>query len=259
CQPNGSSGITDDGLVTDSLTYRFDTIHRELSCPQNDGELCLQVDIVTLELTGNASQKVLKTINDQLETAITQTDNSERPASSPEAVADNLVVEYQRILKEISDYKMPWEVDQSFEVTLNQDGLFGAALNSYSFTGGAHGNYFTFYYLYATETGKRIALADLLKDGALEALSARAEQKFRKSYDIPDKMGLNDAGYWFENNTFTLPDNFKYSPEGLEFLYNTYEVAAYSEGALTILFDMGEVENLIRPEYRLIRNPGGSS
>lgn len=252
CQPNGSSGITDDGLTADSLIYRIDTISRELSCYENKEELCLQVDLQILKLTGNASETVLERINSQLETAVTETDNSEKPAKDAEAVADNLVEEYERLLKEMPDYKMPWEVSQSFEVSLNQDGMFGAVLNSYSFTGGAHGNYFFFYYLFATETGNRLVLKDFLKDGATAALTNRAEEKFRELYSVSENESLNDAGYWFENNVFALPDNFKYNAQGLEFIYNTYEIAPYSEGIITIRFDLPEIERFIRPEYRLI-------
>ena len=92
----------------------------------------------------------------------------------------------------------------------------------------------------------------MVKEEALAELNRRAELQFRESRDIPTGMNYNDAGYWFEDNAFVLPENFKYDPFGLEFVYNTYEIAPYSEGMITIRFDMADIENLIRPEYRLI-------
>ncbi|HAD98643.1 MAG TPA: hypothetical protein DCG19_14625 [Cryomorphaceae bacterium] len=253
CQPNGSAGIADDGAVTDSLTYRLDTLRREMDCMSNRIESpCLQIEIVTVTVTANAADHVLKEINDNLNKAIAQSDNSEQKAGDAEDVADNLEKEYKRILSEITDYELPWELDQNMSVHLNQDGLFGTTLESYSFTGGAHGNNFLFHHLYSTETGARLSIKDLVKEEALAELNRRAELQFRESRDIPTGMNYNDAGYWFEDNAFVLPENFKYDPFGLEFVYNTYEIAPYSEGMITIRFDMADIENLIRPEYRLI-------
>mgnify|MGYP000082480331 CR=1 FL=1 len=252
CNNTGKNPGNVEDSFTDSLAYEFDTISRTLSCNDEREEPCLDVQIIMLQVKGDAPEEVIEEINAQLERSAANADNSEAPALKPEALADNLVKEYQRILQEMPDYKMPWEMSQMYEVVLNENGLFGVMLSSYSFTGGAHGNYFYLHQLYEINSGKRLKITDLVKEEAMVQLRKMAERQFYEINNIGDSTSLSDAGYWFEENTFALPDNFSYSHQGLEFIYNTYEVASFSEGVIRIRFDLEEVNALIKPQYRLL-------
>lgn len=247
----GETSPEEEARSADTISYSFDLISRELPCEEKTEEPCLDIKIKKITLQDGPSAAALKEIESSIKKAVVDTDNSPGEVKDPEQLAENLLAEYKRITKEMPDYSMPWSYERNIDVFLNRQGLFGVELDAYSYTGGAHGNYFTFYYIYDTDNGKRIELHDLLIDGKLPQLLRMSEEQFRQSRGLNTEMDLNEAGYWFEENTFALPENFKYSGEGLEFRYNPYEIAPYSEGEITLIFPLSSVKGLIKAEYRV--------
>ena len=248
---NTSPASPGEKTTIDSIQYSFHTISRELVCKEDTSELCLDVKIKEVKLKGGPSGKAVARIGAALEKAIIETDNSPGEVNNPEELAANITEEYKRISREMPDYSMPWSYNVQVDIFLNRQGLFGAEINTSSFTGGAHGNYFTFYYLYDIDNGQRIHIDDLLKDNAHSKLLSMADQQFRESRQLGQDADYNEMGYWFEDNVFTLPENFKYSEGGIEFRYNPYEIAPYSEGEIILLFPLSEVQELIKPKYQI--------
>jgi hypothetical protein len=103
------------------------------------------------------------------------------------------------------------------------------------------------------EKGNRSDLSLQLKDNRLVAVSTCDKvvdslelvisntQKFRSEMKIPDNQTLMEAGYFFQEEDFVLPENIFYSKNGLTFHYNVYEIASYAQGAISIDFDWKEV------------------
>ncbi|MDX1463282.1 MAG: RsiV family protein, partial [Marinirhabdus sp.] len=58
--------------------------------------------------------------------------------------------------------------------------------------------------------------------------------KFRKMYDIAQNESINAPGFWFEDDTFYLPETFGISNETITLHYNPYEIAAYATGPVEI-------------------------
>ncbi len=59
---------------------------------------------------------------------------------------------------------------------------------------------------------------------------------------------LNDAGYWFDKNNFELNDNFLIKKNGLLFVFNPYEIAAYVYGAIEVFIPYKEIKDLIKDD-----------
>ncbi|MCB0300152.1 MAG: DUF3298 domain-containing protein, partial [Calditrichaeota bacterium] len=56
--------------------------------------------------------------------------------------------------------------------------------------------------------------------------------------------------FFFENNRFELNDNFRIGDNGLEFLFNPYEIAPYAFGAMTLELPYSEIGDLLsKSEY----------
>lgn len=230
------------------LRYSTSLIEKSLRCREKPEENCLSIRIEKLKVTGGATEKTMTAISEHLSKQLTATDNAERQARSPEEVAQFIQEEYSRISEEMPNYKLPWEYTRDFEVYLNKNGIFGVALHAHSFTGGAHPADFTYYYQYDTDKGKRIRLANLFIPKFFAEFKALAEKHFRLSRSLEPDQNYEDAGYFMEE--FELSDNYRYTPDGIRFLYNPYEIAPYSEGPISLFFDYELVEKFIVDGYR---------
>ena len=95
-------------------------------------------------------------------------------------------------------------------------------------------------------TGEEIRLSDILIHGYGADLNRIAEQEFRKVREMKPEQSLEDAGFWFENNKFSLNDNFALTEEGLTFYFNSYEVAPYVMGPTEIVLNYEDFKHLIK-------------
>jgi hypothetical protein len=119
-------------------------------------------------------------------------------------------------------------------------------LDHYAFTGGAHPNSFTSYHAFDGKTGEEVEMKNFVADSV--ALLNLVETKFRELEKLAPGVDLEDAGYFLANHKFFMPANYVFTPEGVLFFYNPYEIAAYARGPieLTILYE--ELKGIIRRE-----------
>lgn len=252
CQPDTAVEAQEDEQRPDSLSFSTEFIERQLPCRDSSIEeaYCLSVEIERIEVKNGGTSDGRQSINKKLNSFYSATDHAESTASTPNEMADQMVAEYQRIMQEMPDYRIPWEYRTDSEVYLNQLGLFGVKLDVFSYTGGAHPSNMVFYFLFDANSGNTLEWADLFKKGAADSLRHRAERQFLSNNNIDTASGYEEAGYWFEENRFALPSNFRYQQDGLLFTYNVYEIAPYSEGRLNLQFTYAEIRDLLKPEYR---------
>lgn len=103
---------------------------------------------------------------------------------------------------------------------------------AYSFTGGAHGNTVIAMPAFRATTGERVTWRDLVRDTS--AFIAAAERAFRRATKMSPRDTYAKAGFWFENERFTLPNVIGITPTGYLLVYNQYEVAPYSYGVIEV-------------------------
>ena len=252
CQQNPTPNVEarEAEPTIDTVQYNINTLSSSLPCVNDSSAKCLDISIDVLDITAGLSEDMAKKIEGELKASISRSDNSDTAPSTPQQIIDNLKKEYSQIVKDMPHYDLPWQFKSEYSIFLNTHNLFGVQLDSYSFTGGAHGAAFTFYSVYNTENGKLLKLGDLFIPEQRSNFVALAEQQFIQSRDIDTSMTYEDAGYWFEHEEFKLNNNFRYTPQGLEILFNPYEIAPYSEGTITLNFSYEEIKSLVKREYR---------
>ena len=59
--------------------------------------------------------------------------------------------------------------------------------------------------------------------------------------EIPEDKPINSTGFWFENNTFYLPESIGFTKENVILLYNQYEIASYSSGPVELEISLEKV------------------
>ncbi|HSL82904.1 MAG TPA: DUF3298 and DUF4163 domain-containing protein [Thermoanaerobaculia bacterium] len=140
-----------------------------------------------------------------------------------------------------------WADERRMEVLHADHRLLSVELLLYAFTGGAHPNTFAALESFDLATGEPVALEDLVAEGAGARLEALGERHFRREREIPETESLEEAGFWFEDDRFHLPDNFAVTGDGLVFVFNPYEVAPYVFGPTRITLPWNELQGLLLP------------
>ena len=110
--------------------------------------------------------------------------------------------------------------------------LLTIKLDTYLFTGGAHGYGATRYLNFDKKTGAELSGIELLKDTV--AFSEFAEKAFREKYEISKEAPINSTGFMFEEKQFRLPENIGLAADAIILHYNPYEVASYADGSLIL-------------------------
>jgi hypothetical protein len=120
-------------------------------------------------------------------------------------------------------------------------------LEESTYTGGAHGSYDIYYDNYDLKTQKKLNLRDILKPNSYDKFVQIAQDRYKKTYHIPQNATMEYDG-WF-NEEFVLASNFAIKPEGIYFLYNSYEIKPYADGQTTLLVPYKDIKHILNPKY----------
>lgn len=148
-------------------------------------------------------------------------------------------------LKEMyPDESLGWEAKINGELTYEDAAIVTIKIDSYIFTGGAHGQSTTRFLNFDKKKSVQIETSSLFEEDP--KLLTYVESKFRSQEKIPEGSSINSTGFMFENNEFYLPESIGYTKEGIQLLYEEYEVASYAEGPVVLLLPYHEVEPFLK-------------
>lgn len=137
----------------------------------------------------------------------------------------------------------PWEVIINSEVVFQSMYVITISVDSYTFTGGAHGNSVITLLNFDPETGNLYTQDDIfIKSNELKQL---VEKYFKKE---SASKSNNDGDYFFGED-FRLPENVGFNEEGVIFLYNTYEIASYAQGITEFTIPYAEIYDYLNINY----------
>ncbi len=146
---------------------------------------------------------------------------------------------YTETKKRFSGENTPWEATIKGNVRYEDTTHLTVELTSYIFTGGAHGYNAHMFLNFDKKKGKEIEAWELFTDQ--EDFQNFAEQKFREKESIPADKSINHTGLMFEKDRFYLPENIGFTEQGIQLLYNPYEVASYADGPIVLTLPFEEV------------------
>ena len=168
-----------------------------------------------------------------------------------------IINKHQKFLQ--SDYSDNYDdhmpIDIHYSINIEEDysknNIFILEKNQYSFTGGAHGNYYTQYSCYDIKEGKLLNINDVFD---ITQLNRVGQEYFLMQRGLQKKADFDDSGYWFEDNKFYLPNNFTIENNSFVFIYNPYEIASYAEGIIEVKIPFNKLKNTIKERYKFIIN-----
>ena len=137
-----------------------------------------------------------------------------------------------------------WQKMVSMSVVFNSSYLLCVEYLKYAYSGGAHGMTNIAYDIINLNEGKIFLYDNIFKEDSKDSLSAILTQKLRKDYIIPDDVSLIDAGFFVDN--IEPNHNVYINGNGIGFLYNSYEIAPYSNGQTNIFLEFDKINDLLK-------------
>ena len=207
---------------------------------------CIDFRIDYPVITAGASAAVLETMNQSIQRSIFQYAFIDEQPDDFQSLINEISEEYESIANEFPDYESSWLLEVNSDIIFQDSAFISVASTIYSFTGGAHPNSSQVYRSYNLNTGEPIGLEDILEAGYELDLNEAAEVEFRMAKQIPPSRGLNEEGYYFEDNKFKLNNNFAIIEKSLLFYFNPYEIAPYALGATELELKLTDYVKLIK-------------
>lgn len=212
-----------------------------------EGENCSGCPEIKIELPiALDTRKISETVNDALKEEVISLlayDQDQPPADIPEAVT-SFKKGFEKLQNEFPDETVPWEADIEARVSFENEELLTIGLNSYIFTGGAHGYGSTRYLNFHKKSGRELDNSELFRNH--KRFAEFAEDQFRSQQGIFPDRPINSTGFMFERNEFYLPENIGFTENGLKLLYNPYEVASYADGTIELLLPYNDVKRFLK-------------
>ena len=128
-----------------------------------------------------------------------------------------------------------------------------------SFTGGAHGNYWSNGVTFDARTGKKLLLTDVMKN--TDNLTAILKEELLSAYDadtffdLDESLALYDATLDSDEAVETADGEFVYpyvwylTNSGLEFYFAPYAIAPYAMGAQTVTLNYADYAEFFEEKY----------
>lgn len=138
-----------------------------------------------------------------------------------------------------------YEEQMTSNVLYNQKGFVVLKTDFFTYSGGAHGMYTRNISCFDMEQKKLLTLSDVVTIDSVQ-LQTLVEKYFRQQNDIAPDVALSNI--LFENQ---LPanNNFYFTPNGLGFVYQPYEVAAYAYGIIDVWIPYQALHPWLQPQF----------
>lgn len=134
----------------------------------------------------------------------------------------------------------PWEVIINSEIVFQSLYVITISIDSYTFTGGAHGNSVITLLNFDPNTGNLYTQDDVFKPS--KDFIELVKKYFKTETESKNNNIQNDN---FFGEDFRLPENIGFNEEGVIFLYNTYELSSYAEGITEFTIPYNEISKFV--------------
>ena len=118
-------------------------------------------------------------------------------------------------------------------------------INSYVFTGGAHGMPYSEYLIFDQQSKKQIQLTDMLQPNKKSKFKALAYDAYKDWVKTVDE----DAASYEKNWPFTLSENVTLTDKGIDIRYQHYSIGPYAYGMPVLSIPYSKLNGIIKPRF----------
>ncbi|UGU17771.1 DUF3298 and DUF4163 domain-containing protein [Sinomicrobium kalidii] len=227
---------------TDELSYTAHKIVTDSGDCEKNPCAKVKVNFPTATATTDIADKINNIIDERIISYFILDPDAKKEETIEDAIA-NFKSEYLKDKEMQPDFAFGYEADIQGEVLYKGENLHSIAFSAFMYMGGAHGYSSLTYLNLDPKTGKEYQNADLFKNMA--DFKKMAEQKFRKQENIPANSNINSTGFWFEDDTYQLPENIGFTKDNIILHYNAYDISSYAEGGKTLEIPLEEVKQYL--------------
>ncbi|MDO4625814.1 MAG: RsiV family protein [Pasteurellaceae bacterium] len=186
-------------------------------------------------------------------------DNLENKPSTPTEINElkqQLTSLFQRNYDEsLNEVKTGQTLGSESTISLSyvgqRENLLTYHLFQYDYGGGAHGNYLSRYLNIDSNKHAILTLNDILLQGKKDALKQALWDSYERDHGTTesDEKGNYVTTTFTQKADFTISPEFYFNGDGLNFVYQPYELGPYAEGEITLTLYWGQLSELVKKEY----------
>ena len=231
-------------LNTDTLVYHMEKVKKKYgNCDTVDAK-CASV-LLEYPVLDKTDSSRIDLLNSFMKELITNGGYEEGENSSIEELCQVFFDDYKSMSSEYPDYPLSWSLERTINIIYNTPEMISLKYHEFNFSGGAHPNYHTSLFTYDNKLQKFVNLGDIIGNKKnLKKLNKVAEKKFRQVWKLSEKEDLAEAGFWFDDNKFSLNNNFALVDSGIIFFFNSYEIGPYAIGTTEIALTNEELNSI---------------
>ncbi len=169
--------------------------------------------------------------------------NDDSEAKDIEGAISSFAKGYTDLKSRFVEEATPWEAKLTGTLSYEDKNILTIQLDTYLFTGGAHGYSTTHYLNFDKQKAIELDNEELFKN--LADFQDFAETKFRLQEKIPSQGDINSTGFMFEPNAFYLPQNIGHTQKGIQLFYEQYEIASYADGPIVLNIPYAELKKYL--------------
>lgn len=222
------------------------------SFTENDMELCNEIPcpeitVEYLHFQGDdlAASKINEKISEFIINSLELNLETPSDVESIDEAAENFATIYYKDLQDFPEMTGEYVSKIRIKELYSDSEIISLEMFQYLYSGGAHGYSSTHFMNLNPKTGKEYSMEDIFTDS--EAFKAYAETKFRQDHGISPEAAINETGFWFNDNTFSLPTSFGFTSDSLIFIYNQYDIASYADGSIELRMSKNDVATFLKP------------
>jgi hypothetical protein len=204
---------------------------------------CPEVKISLPEAQGNS--KIARTVNTALSEEVISLltfEDSLEVGTLDEAI-QSFRKGYEHIQRLYPDETPGWNAEVFAEISYEDEHWLSIRLDTYTFTGGAHGYGSVRFLNFNKHKGAELETWELFRNR--DNFEQFAEARFREQENIPENKPINSTGFMFEEDRFYLPENIGLEADGIKLLYNQYEVASYADGPIELVLPYADIQQFL--------------
>lgn len=240
---------TTEDIVFDSLAML-----RQVSVIEGREVPCYTIDI-TLPVARGTSTAASE-INKTLCSEIFLTSDALSPDSAMRHFADSLGAQFTQ---ELEEFYEPDDEDAAFrfnylwrmtgETTSTKLKTTGYIYHIETYMGGAHGSYETFY-LNFRHDGTLLHRQEVFRDEAYPRLLDLMQAQLLADYGCQTISQLRDSTSITMLGDLYVEQNFLLEADSVSFIFNQYEIAPYSAGAIGIRLGYDQLADVLTDEFK---------
>jgi hypothetical protein len=212
-------------------------------CDENKEE-CTNIQIYYPVMSGSAYADKINALIKDMALSAYSTDDTHYPDF--DKLMAQFMKDYEDFRKEVPDAPAYWYLKDSTGIITNTPEILCFENVSENYLGGAHGSYNVAYTNIDMRNGNVLKTKDIFTKGYEKALNKLIEQKIKEHFEMKPNESLQEGGLF--ENTVSFNDNFAMTKDGIEFLYNQYEIAAYAMGVIEVKLSYKELDAILNKE-----------